>query len=86
MGALNDDRLNDYHRLDLSLWYNFSPKESYWKGKAGLSVLNLYNRNNIWRRTFYLEEPEDENELYEIVEEEKSFLGFTPGFSVVVSF
>lgn len=83
---INQARMEDYHRMDLSLWYNFSPNESKWVGKAGFSVLNLYGRDNIWRRSFYAEPTEEDERVFEIVEEERFFLGFTPSFSLSISF
>ena len=44
-GAINSDRLQDYHRLDASAIYNFKvKKDKNWRGQLGLSVLNIYNR------------------------------------------
>ena len=42
---INNERLPDYHRLDLSSTYNFDLGNT--KAKIGLSVFNIYNRKNI---------------------------------------
>ncbi|WP_299440153.1 TonB-dependent receptor [uncultured Aquimarina sp.] len=45
-GAVNSDRLPDFHRLDASILYDFSIKSGTKKLKSqiGLSFLNIYNR------------------------------------------
>ena len=45
-GAVNSDRLPDFHRLDASVLYDFKINSGDKKLKAqiGLSVLNIYNR------------------------------------------
>ena len=48
--SINNKRLPDYHRLDLSSTYNFNIGNS--KAKIGLSVFNVYNRKNIKYRRF----------------------------------
>jgi len=47
---INNERLPDYHRLDLSSTYNFALGKT--KAKVGLSIFNLYNRKNIKYRRF----------------------------------
>lgn len=47
---INNERLPDYHRLDLSSTYNFNLGNT--KAKIGLSIFNLYNRKNIKYRRF----------------------------------
>ncbi len=47
---INNERLPDYHRLDLSSTYNFKLGKT--KAKVGLSIFNLYNRKNIKYRRF----------------------------------
>lgn len=43
-------RLPDYHRLDVSATYNFRIGQT--KADLGLSLFNLYNRQNIWYKEF----------------------------------
>ncbi len=47
---INNERLPNYHRLDLSSTYNF--KLGNTKAKVGLSIFNVYNRKNIKYRRF----------------------------------
>ncbi len=84
-GPINGQRLPLYHRLDLSVWYKFVPRTGRFFGQVGLSVQNLYNRENVWQRFFYLEDV-DEDRAPEITEEERYFLGFTPNLSLQLNF
>lgn len=84
-GPINGQRLPLYHRLDLSVWYKFGQNQDRINGQIGLSIQNLYNRENVWQRFFYLEDL-DEDTAPEIVEEERFFLGFTPNLSVQLYF
>jgi ferric enterobactin receptor len=49
-GSKNAERLPDYHRMDASATYNF--KWDVMKGSLGFSLFNLYNRSNVWYKTF----------------------------------
>ncbi len=82
---INSSRLPDYHRMDLSVWYRFAPKRGKWNGVAGLGLMNLYNRENIWKR-FYLLEDMDNDDQPEIEIEERYFLGFTPSLTLQLNF
>lgn len=65
-------RLPDYHRLDLSINYDFK----YFLGgqaNAGLSFFNLYGRQNVWYKEFDVVEGV-------IIETDVNLLGFTPSF------
>ena len=84
-GPINGQRLPLYHRLDLSVWYKFGQEKGPVNGQIGLSIQNLYNRENVWQRFFFLEDV-DEDSAPEIVEEERFFLGFTPNLSVQLYF
>ena len=50
-GAKNSQRLPSYHRLDLSGTYKFSIREKI-DMLLGISVFNLYDRNNIKERDY----------------------------------
>jgi ferric enterobactin receptor len=50
-GSKNGERLPDYHRLDLSTWWDFYKGEDN-RAKLGVSVFNAYNRANVWRREY----------------------------------
>jgi ferric enterobactin receptor len=70
----NSLRLPDYHRLDVAVRYN-------WKGKrkgensVGISVFNLYNRENVWYKTFEVSDDQ-------LAETDVNFLGITPNISL----
>lgn len=56
----NEQRLQSYHRGDLSIIYSpKSKKERRWKGEWNLSVFNAYNRKN----PYFLFDDQDENGL-----------------------
>lgn len=76
-GPKNGSRLPDYHRLDLSATYNFQ----LWGGdaSAGLSLFNVYNRNNIWRKEYSVVEDE-------LLETDVSYMGFTPSLFLKLTF
>lgn len=67
-------RLADYHRMDLSVNYDF---ERFFggKGSAGLSFFNIYNRNNIWYKEYEVVDGV-------ILETDVNLLGFTPSLYV----
>jgi len=48
--AFNNQRLPDYHRLNISGTYQF--QQHAWKGKVGFSVYNLYNRHAVISKEF----------------------------------
>ena len=47
---INNERLPNYHRLDLSATYNFNIAAT--KAKLGVSIFNVYNRKNIKYRRY----------------------------------
>jgi len=75
VGEKNAYRLPSYNRLDLSATYRFNIGRT--KGSVGLSIFNVYNRSNIWYRTFEIEDNT-------IVVADVNTLGVTP--NVFVSF
>ncbi|MEM6800931.1 MAG: hypothetical protein AAF696_05975 [Bacteroidota bacterium] len=84
-GSINGARLPLYHRLDLSAWHKFEKRMGGFSSQIGFSIQNVYNRNNIWQRFYFLEDIDDD-QLPEITKEERSFLGFTPNLSVRLNF
>ena len=84
---INTKRLPAIHRLDASLWYNFAGKnkESGLEGRLGLSLLNVYQRRNIWNRVFY---PKTfiENDQATIYQSDRRSIPFTMNLSLEVSF
>ncbi len=85
-GETNSKRLPNYHRLDVSAWYKVPRTLSRSTNiEIGLSILNLYGRDNILNRYYYPDEIDSDEEI-EIVEEERYLLGFTPNLNIKVSF
>jgi len=62
-------RYEDYHRLDFSVTYDFNLENA--KASTGLSLTNIYNRNNTWYNEYEVIEGE-------LLETNVSLLGFTP--------
>ncbi|MCR4860148.1 MAG: TonB-dependent receptor [Bacteroidales bacterium] len=54
----NEDRLPDYHRLDLSLTWRTRGRvqQKRWSGEWNLSVYNVYARHNAWAVAFSYDE------------------------------
>lgn len=78
-GAINAHRLPNYHRLDFSSTFKFTvSKQKKYKGKLGLSVINLYNRKSVLGRDYKVRLSSAGNEDYFLQEVEKSALGITP--------
>ncbi len=73
VGDKNDERYEAYHRLDLSATYNFQLLGG--EGQAGLSLFNVYGRENEWYTEYDLVEGE-------ILETKVNFRGFTPSLFV----
>ncbi len=84
-GALNSERLPDYHRLDITAFYPFSfAQYPRFKGKVGASVQNLYNRENILSLSYFSEyyiesDPDPPTELFEV---QKNFIFLLPNLSL----
>ena len=82
---LNGSRLPTYHKLDFSSTYSFYFNEDKnWKGKLGLSFINIYNRKNILQRNFSVEQ--DENNVSKLLKNDIYSLGFTPNIVFRVDF
>lgn len=84
---INAFRLPSYSRLDGSVTYGFNFSDR-WKGKFGISILNILGQKNILQRTYgsYPELNDDlevENKLQEL---DKVSLGLTPNLVFRVSF
>ena len=83
---INDGRLPNYHRLDFSATYKFNmSKNQKWKGKLGLSLLNLYGNKNILNRTYRVRLDSVDSEYY-LQETEKRALSITPNIVFRVDF
>ncbi|MFB3904970.1 MAG: TonB-dependent receptor domain-containing protein [Acidobacteriota bacterium] len=68
----NSTRLPPYHRLDLSATWNFYDTDST-NINAGVSLFNVYNRKNTWRKEYDVYDDE-------ILETNVNYLGFTLSF------
>lgn len=69
----NSLRLPNYHRLDISLNYDFNLGKS--KGNTGISVFNVYNRKNVWYKQYDVIEGD-------LIETNVSLLGLTPSIFI----
>lgn len=74
----NSYRLPAYHRLDLGITYNYGETGSH-NGTIGLSLFNVYNRQNIWFKNF---EISNNN----IITTDVNYLGFTPNLTFTYRF
>ncbi len=83
---INAKRLPKYHRLDGSITYSFNFSEK-WKGKFGLSILNIYNKKNILNRSYTAVPIVNNNAItYQLGQVDKISLGTTPNLVFRVSF
>ncbi|MFT6706570.1 MAG: hypothetical protein ACJATF_001406 [Flavobacteriales bacterium] len=73
----NSGNLPAMHQLDAAIRYTILPKKKgTWKGVIGLSVLNIYDQQNIYNRTFSIRKRP--NEMANLEYTDKVALGFTP--------
>ncbi|MEN8201661.1 MAG: TonB-dependent receptor [Bacteroidota bacterium] len=77
VGDKNAFRLPAYHRLDLSVTYRFTIKQT--KNSLGVSLFNIYGRDNVWYREFDVEDNE-------IIIMDVNTLGFTPNVFYSIKF
>ncbi|HKK12112.1 MAG TPA: TonB-dependent receptor, partial [Flavobacteriaceae bacterium] len=83
---VNGDRLPNYHRLDASATYKFNiSRNNKWKGKLGVSVLNVYNKKNVLSRTYEKRQNTSDSGVT-LREINKISLGITPNFVFRVEF
>jgi ferric enterobactin receptor len=78
--AKNGLRLPDYHRLDVAVNYKLfggNGEDRREIGQFGFSLFNVYNRSNIWYKSYDIVEGQ-------IVETPISFLGITPNISLTL--
>ncbi|MFH1120258.1 MAG: TonB-dependent receptor [Bacteroidota bacterium] len=78
----NGLRLPDYHRFDLSASYKIlkgakGDRKRQEIGSFGLSIFNVYNRKNVWYKTFTIEDGE-------ILETNVNYLGITPNLTLTL--
>ena len=77
VGEKNAFRLPAYHRLDLSVTYRFTIGQT--KNNLGVSIFNVYGRDNVWYREFDVEDNE-------IIIMDVNTLGFTPNVFYSIKF
>ncbi|MBX2846658.1 MAG: TonB-dependent receptor plug domain-containing protein [Saprospiraceae bacterium] len=83
--GINTNRLDDYHRLDVSALYRFATKnKNGWEGTIGGSVMNVYDRFNPLSREYFLDDA-DPSDL-DLVVVEKNKLGRTPNLVLKFEF
>lgn len=81
--GVNTNRLNAYERLDVSLWYKVSQKRKFpFKGEIGFSLLNVMNRNNLYSRTFFVDESDEIEDQIILSGSDRKLIGFTPNLSI----
>ncbi|GAA3566313.1 TonB-dependent receptor plug domain-containing protein [Snuella lapsa] len=82
----NAARLPNYHRLDISTTYKFNmSKRDTWKGKIGVSILNVYNQKNILSRKYEKRQSNTDNGQV-LREINKTSVGLTPNLVFRVEF
>ena len=77
MKMLTPTNSQDYHRLDVSVHHVFNINKS--KGDIGLSIFNLYNRQNVWYYEYQFDYVPYERQV-------KKYLGIVPNLSFKLSF
>jgi ferric enterobactin receptor len=74
----NSLRLPDYHRMDLAVNYKIvvgDGKKRREVGYIGFSIFNVYNRVNVWYKTYSIADGQ-------IVETNVNYLGFVPNLTL----
>lgn len=77
-GQLNSGRLPAYSRLDLSVYYDF--QVGIGNATVGLSIYNVYNRNNVRERYYYIAGTQSED-LF-VNQKDQTLLGFLPALQL----
>jgi outer membrane receptor protein involved in Fe transport len=78
VGEKNSARLPDYHRLDLSVTYDFSLGGAT-NSVLGLTLFNVYNRKNVWYKEYEVLEGE-------LIENNIIYMGFTVNMFFSIKF
>ncbi len=79
--AFNTERLPLTHQMDISIRYQFYPKwGDRWKGEMGLSLLNVYDHNNLYERSFLIDNRPGMTPT--LTYTDRAALGFTPNLTV----
>lgn len=82
---INTKRLPSYHRLDFSATYKFNVSTTKkWKGKIGVSLLNIYNQKNTLQRNYSIRDNPDGSISF--VQKNTHSLGITPNIVFRITF
>lgn len=71
----NTLRLPDYHRMDVSVNYHFYNEKKKDIGYIGISLFNVYARNNVWYKQFTVVDNS-------VIETNVNYLSFTPNVTL----
>ncbi|MEM7371550.1 MAG: TonB-dependent receptor [Bacteroidota bacterium] len=86
-GEINSARLPLYHRLDVSAAYKFSFLSDRRQGNIGISVFNVYNRNNVKSREFMaIRSFDSEDDEPQLVAIDRLLLGLSPNLFLNLHF
>lgn len=83
----NAQRLPNYNRLDVGISYRPTFKNTALKGELTLSVINLLNKTNTFRRDYFIDDLEDEDGVFlgpQLFGTDKRLLKRTPLVSIRV--
>lgn len=87
-GDLNSASLPAYHRLDASVFYDWAAgANKKFHGRIGLSLLNLYDRENLLDRQFLIQEQALTTNTpipFKLKEINRSGVGFTPNLRISI--
>lgn len=87
LDLINSRRLPTYHRLDLSA--NYSVQFEHFAIESGITLFNIYDRQNIRSRRFTRTEVFDEEEeafRLEVIPVDFRLLGITPNLTLNITF
>jgi len=79
-GQLNSGRLPAYSRLDFSVYYDFMIGVG--NATVGLSIYNVYNRNNVRDRYYFIAGTESDD-LF-VSQRDQTLLGFLPALQLTM--
>ncbi|MFT4682652.1 MAG: ferric enterobactin receptor [Yoonia sp.] len=79
-GQLNSGRLPSYSRLDVSVYYDFMIGVG--NATVGLSIYNVYNRNNVKDRYYFIAGTESDD-LF-VSQRDQTLLGFLPALQLTM--
>ncbi len=75
---LNSERLDYYSRVDIGATYRHTFKHDRMRLEAAFSIINLFDRDNIFNRNYFLTDLDEVEETPEVLFVDKFLLGRTP--------